>query len=467
MNNEMPPEMEKHHSTFDTAQEVMTEVPLGHDDSNDTKGFHLRWIRLHKIVKLEDQASGGLMGSASISTSFKVEKREHEKIILDQVSGSVAPGQVMAVMGPSGSGKTSLMNVLSGRASYQEGMISINGKVLGRSAMKKLMARVAYVKQADVFFEHLTVRDQLTYTALLRLPSSMSTEEKHGEVDTLISRLRLTRVADSPIMMISGGEKKRVNIGTELLTNPGLLLLDEPTSGLDSTSAVSLLKLLQELAVDQQKTVLTSIHQPSSAMFQCFDKLYMLSEGHVVYFGSPKDSLKYLEDQSLPCPPGYNAADHWMDLLVTDSAVLEEQEEEARANGEEPPTGELRRRRGDQAQKMASPRLHLQAVWDNAAVAEQLEAELIEGDDEASVDQTVDLGKKYPTGWWAQYRILMHRALKNSRSAIFTWLNLTKSLVIGVCVGLLWFQVPYTESTVYDISSYYFFTMTFCTFHVV
>merc|ERR1711920_916254 len=128
--------------------------------------------------------------------------------------------------------------------------------------------------------------------------------------------LRLEKVADSEIRLLSGGEKKRTNIGTELLTEPCCLLLDEPTSGLDSTSAVSLMKLLQSLARSQQKTVITSIHQPSSALFFAFDQLMLLAEGNAVYFGTPKNSLEYLRSQNMACPDGYNAADHWMDLLV-------------------------------------------------------------------------------------------------------------------------------------------------------
>jgi len=391
------------------------------------------------------------------------------------------------------------MNVLSGRASYQEGTISINGQILSSSGMKRLMSKVAYVKQADVFFDHLTVRDQLTYTALLRFPADRTTAEKHAEVEKLLRLLRLSKVANSPIRMVSGGEKKRVNIGTELLTNPLVILLDEPTSGLDSTSAVSLLKLLKTLARQQRKTILTSIHQPSSSMFMSFDKLLMLSEGHVVYFGTPSDSLQYLSDRvKLPCPPGYNAADHWMDLLVTDAAVEEERlqaiEMEAANNNEDgdaenandddndpsaAPAGELRRRRGDQAKRKASSRFHLQAVWDNEAVAEEMDRALLTGQDDAASSvksgddnnnsKPIAFGNnkkesKYPTSWMAQYGILTHRALKNSRSAIFTLLNLTKSLAIGIVAGVLWFQRTYTEQNVVDIQSYYFFTMTFWVF---
>ena len=115
--------------------------------------------------------------------------------------------------------------------------------------------------------------------------------------------------------MLSGGEKTRVNIGSELLTDPAIILLDEPTSGLDSTSAVALMKVLYKLAREEGKTIITSIHQPSSAVFFAFDRLMLLADGNVVYFGTPHGSLDHVKELGLECPTGYNAADHHMDLL--------------------------------------------------------------------------------------------------------------------------------------------------------
>ena len=340
-------------------------------------------------------------------------------------------------------------------------------------------------------FEHLTIRDQLGYTAFLRLPQSWSTQDKLQEVERVIKMLRLSKVADSPIRLLSGGEKKRVNIGTELLTDPACLLLDEPTSGLDSTSAVALVTLLQQLARSQHKTVITSIHQPSSALFRSFDQLMLLAEGHVVYFGTPQASLEYLRNQKLACPDGYNAADHWMDLLVSDSAIEEEREillqndestldmdvtDRTTGSIEEKSSawvglaskrksaGRMRRDR-IRASNLTS-RQQLIDAWDGEAVAEQIESAVQELNSSAEGHTTEAQGKfrKYNTSWVAQYRVLTHRALKNSRSAIFTPLNLTKSAALGVVVGLLWFRTPYTERTVFDRSSYFFFTMTYWVF---
>ena len=123
-------------------------------------------------------------------------------------------------------GKTSILDVLSGRSSYDSGVITLDGEIVTDRIMKKMKKRVAYVKQSDLFFGHLTVRDQLTYTAFLRLPSSWPKAKKVGEVDRIIKQLRLQKCAETPIFMISGGEKKRVNIGSELLTDPAIILLE-------------------------------------------------------------------------------------------------------------------------------------------------------------------------------------------------------------------------------------------------
>ena len=205
------------------------------------------------------------------------------------------------------------------------------------------------------------------------------------------------------------------------------LYLSEPTSGLDSTSAVALIRLLQTLAVEQGKTVITTIHQPSSALFRSFDRLLLLSEGSVVYFGTPVASLDYLETQKLSCPPGYNAADHWMDLLV-----LQEDDEGA-----------------------TKKRLQLEEAWEP-------EPNPIDVDENSSAEDLWEQSGrtgKYQSSWCVQYTTLTHRALKNSRSAIFTPLNLIKSIALGLVAGLLWFQREYSETNLNDIQSYYFFTM--------
>jgi len=186
--------------------------------------------------------------------------------------------------------------------------------------------------------------------------------------------------------------------------------------------------------------VITTIHQPSSAVFRSFDQLILLSEGMVVYFGTPVASLQYLRDMNLACPDGYNGSDYWMDLLViTEDEQGQDQEEGTRK----------------------LPRIQLQEAWDGDAVAAENDKALTQAADAESIGKD---GSKYSTDWMTQYFVLTHRALKNSRSAIFTSLNLLKSVAIGAVAGMAWFQLDYTERHVDDIRGYYFFTMTFWVF---
>ena len=245
--------------------------------------------------------------------------------------------------------------------------------------------------------------------------------------------------------------------------------------------------MLQSLARIQQKTVLMSIHQPSSAMFMSFDSLLMLAAGNVVYFGSPKRSISYLKERGMACPEGYNAADHWMDLLVSDSSLEEEDELAASSHyfrvaaapqpAEENGDHGLRNRktsahfrREKRREKRQCTREQLVDAWDSKAFAEEVEMAIQEDSKIANSQNNRNGGwtsvdsKKYNTSWLVQYRVLVHRAMKNSRTAIFTPLNVIKSTVLGVVAGLLWFQMDYTEKTVHDRTSYVFFTMTFWVF---
>jgi len=398
-------------------------------------GCRLRWVRLRRTVEITESNAGLLRSSIAKPTPADVAAVRGggagvtTRVILNNISGEAAPGEVLAMMGPSGSGKTSLLDSLSGRSRLDAGSLFINDAPADEHTLKRLRRKMAYVKQTDIFFTHLTVLDQLTYTALLRLPGSMATADKHVEVQRILSLLRLHSCANTMIMSVSGGERKRTNIGTELLTNPFIILLDEPTSGLDSTSAMALTRTLRDLA-ETGKTIITSIHQPSSGVFANFDRVMFLSGGNAVYHGTPGNSLKYLEDRGMPCPVGYNAADHWMDLLVAD----ELDGDESKAN-------------------------ILIAAWDGERIADALLNSVKHGDgwDATPVE-------KWSITWFAQFRVLFHRSLKNSRSSIFTTLNLIKSVLIGALVGCIWFQLEYTERAVTDRSSYYFFTMTYWVF---
>ena len=454
-----------------SSQPSQTALSFGDDDSipidsvkddgdRSSSGLLLRWSRLRKTVLVQKTYDSRISFGAPIiapGAANGAQRGNTKKVILSDVSGFARPGEVLAMMGPSGSGKTSLLNCLSGRSPYESGVLSINGKPLDQQNMKRLMAKIAYVKQTDIFFEHLTVYDQLFYTASLRLPQTWSKEKKLAEVDRIIELLRLSKVADSEIRMLSGGEKKRVNIGTELLTDPEIVLLDEPTSGLDSTTSVELVKMLQQLAQKSQKTVIMSIHQPSSALFQSFDRVLYLAGGSAVYFGKPKNSLVYLKEHGMSCPDGYNAADHWMDLLVKDASIQSPilTDTEDITDNEDGLSSYTYAR-----STSMSTRQRLIRDWDNEAIAKELDASVNEEGDKSTTSKNKEYSK-YNTSWGFQYKILVNRSLKNSRSAIFTPINIIKSVLIGFVAGVLYFQMDYTESSIQDRASYFFFTMTY------
>ncbi|KAG2431027.1 hypothetical protein HYH02_013459 [Chlamydomonas schloesseri] len=245
-----------------------------------------------------------------------------ERQVLFNISGEVTPGEVLALMGPSGGGKTSLLTLLGGRSTARlGGTISFNGAKMTKATKRKM----GYVSQDDLLYAELTVYETLYFAALLRLPRSWSRADKLSRVEMVVEGLGLDRCRDTIIgshMMrgVSGGERKRVSIGHELLINPSMLLLDEPTSGLDSTTALRLMHTLRTLA-SGGRTIITSIHQPSSRLYRQMDKLMLLSEGRCMYYGDAQGVATWFKLLGQPCPFGTNIADHILDLANGDVLV--------------------------------------------------------------------------------------------------------------------------------------------------
>ncbi|KAI9501389.1 P-loop containing nucleoside triphosphate hydrolase protein [Coemansia spiralis] len=247
--------------------------------------------------------------------------------ILHDLSGSIYPGELVAIMGSSGAGKTTLLNTLSGRLQGGRlyGDIKFNGAKRVPHDFKRMLA---YVEQDDLLHGALTVEETLMASARLRLPNSKYTDaDKRERVETVMRQLRLSHIADTPIggqgiRGVSGGERKRVSIGMELVTDPSILVLDEPSSGLDSSSAEMVVALTKEMAHARNLCTLMTIHQPSAEMVAQFDKLILLAQGKMVYMGPADQALRYFEQLGYPSTNS-NPANFFIDLMTIDFSESE------------------------------------------------------------------------------------------------------------------------------------------------
>ncbi|CAN1750997.1 ABC transporter G family member 15 [Linum perenne] len=240
--------------------------------------------------------------------------------LLYRLNGYAEPGRIKAVMGPSGSGKTTLLDALAGRL---PGNVVMTGNILLNGKKKRLnYGGVGYVRQENTLLGTLTVRETIKYSACLRLPSILTKEEIDEIVEGTLMEMGLQDCADRFIgnwhlRGISGGEKKRLSIALEILTKPQLLFLDEPTTGLDSASAFFVIQTLRNIAVDG-RTVISSIHQPSSEVFALFDELHLLSGGETVYSGEARMATEFFAQAGFPCPIRRNPSDHFLRSINSD-----------------------------------------------------------------------------------------------------------------------------------------------------
>ncbi|GER49900.1 ABC transporter family protein [Striga asiatica] len=357
---------------------------------------------------------------------------ESTKTIIDGVSGLVGPGELLALLGPSGSGKTTLLTTLGGRrlTGSLSGQVAYNGLPFAG----RVRRRTGFVAQDDVLYPNLTVFETLLFTALLRLPESLTRAEKARQVDEVVSALGLSACANGLVggpffRGISGGERKRVSIGQEMLVNPSLLLLDEPTSGLDSTGAYLIVGTLKELARAGGRTVITTIHQPSSRVYYMFDKVIVLSMGRPVYYGPGPNAMGYFESVGLSTPVSVNPADFMLDL----ANGLRPDSQHAPDDGD-----------GSEKEPTTSLRDFLVSCYETN-IAERLKVELRgsgSGADFDTNDDGASLPEKWCTSWWHQFKILLVRGLRERRFEAVNKLRVFQVLSVAILGGLLWWRTP-------------------------
>lgn len=277
--------------------------------------------------------------SYAISTHQKHHRRRHFKlfsrdeeeklaggvrVVLKDVSCHAKPWEILAIVGPSGAGKSSLLEILAGKIQPQSGLIRLNQKPVDKARFQKLSG---YVTQRDTLFPLLTVEETLTFTAKLRL--RLPVPELGSRVTQLIEELGLSHVAGARvgdtdrIRGISGGERRRVSIGVEVIHDPKVVILDEPTSGLDSTSALQIIDMLKLMAERRGRTIILSIHQPGFRIMKLFNSILLLANGSSLHHGTVEQLSTRLRLLGLHPPLHVNVLEFAIDSI---EAIIQEEE---------------------------------------------------------------------------------------------------------------------------------------------
>lgn len=259
------------------------------------------------------------LGSAAVEEPVAGESLfSRTKVLLNDISGEARDGEILAVLGASGSGKSTLVDALANRIAKGslKGSVTLNGEPLESRLLKVISA---YVMQDDLLFPMLTVEETLMFAAEFRLPRTLSKSKKRMRVQALIDQLGLrnaakTVIGDEGHRGVSGGERRRVSIGIDIIHDPIILFLDEPTSGLDSTSAYMVVKVLQRIAQSGSIVVMT-VHQPSYRILGLLDRLLFLSRGQTVYSGSPTSLPLFFSEFGHPIPENENRTEFALDLI--------------------------------------------------------------------------------------------------------------------------------------------------------
>eukprot|EP00930_Biecheleria_cincta_P084885 TRINITY_DN7430_c0_g1_i1.p1 TRINITY_DN7430_c0_g1~~TRINITY_DN7430_c0_g1_i1.p1 ORF type:complete len:649 (-),score=123.79 TRINITY_DN7430_c0_g1_i1:129-2075(-) len=256
-------------------------------------------------------------------------KRKVDKVILEDCSGHISAGSLVALMGPSGCGKSTLLDILARKKkSAHEGNVLLNGQKLD-SMYRRI---VSYVSQKDIMPTHWTVREAIAFNAGLKnpKPAGVSCDEFNRFIDDIIEDVGLSHVAHSKIgggsiRGISGGQKRRVTLARGIAANPSLMFCDEPTSGLSSTDAELCVKTMLGLTRQWNTTIIVVIHQPRLEVARLFNHLILLTSrpGRMVYNGPMDGIAAYLETASFPVPTNVNPTDHFLDLVTPGAPTAE------------------------------------------------------------------------------------------------------------------------------------------------
>ncbi|RIA93968.1 ABC transporter [Glomus cerebriforme] len=370
-------------------------------------------------------------------------KTKKQKRIVQNVNGIVNPGEVLAIMGPSGAGKSTFLDLLAGRKDPKNvsGTVFLNGKP---GDVKYVST---YVMQDDALMGVLTVRENIQFAADLCFPTTYTQLEKYARIQNIIQEFGLERVADNKIGTvfvrgISGGEKRRCAIASQVLTLPKVIFLDEPTTGLDSAAAYNVMNAIVNMAKRYELTVVASIHQPSTETYALFDKLLLLGHGKTLYFGEREKAINYFEQLGYACPPYNNPADHFLKLVNSDFMKdISEAEQHIT--------------KFSIAYSKSTYITNINRQIDETIRLANNYGEII----------SKKTAKRYARNFFMQTIILMKRSFKNAtRNILMFWIRVAMYMCLALLMGSTWWKVGYDQKNIQDRFSAHFFSVAFLAF---
>ncbi|XP_031842656.1 brown isoform X2 [Nomia melanderi] len=267
------------------------------------KDFCLTWKNISYTVR--KTSNGG------IRAIFGLQPTEYVSL-LQGVNGIVHSGMLMAILGPSGAGKTTLLATISRRVKGSAtGEILLNGKPIDTGQMIRISG---FVPQMDLAIESLTVLEHMEFMACMKMDRRIRFNVRKQRITAVLAELGLVKCVDSRLSALSTGERRRVALAVQLLTEPNILFCDEPTTGLDSYGALTVVRTLREVAA-RGKIVVCSVHQPASGLLDIFHEVLLLSGGRVAFQGSSVDATQFFDSLNLRCPPTFNSAEFYVSQL--------------------------------------------------------------------------------------------------------------------------------------------------------
>ncbi len=364
---------------------------------------------------------------------------DSEKYILNDVSGYVDPGSLLFIMGPSGSGKTTILDCLADRLSLPvKGSQMLDGKIKTPLALKSV---AKYVQQTDDLIGALSVKETFDTAAGFYIGDS---EKRGPAVEKVINLLGLeahkdTKVGNSFVRGLSGGQVRRVSIGCELVASPKLLFLDEPTSGLDSATSYNVMKELKAIAQKTGTAMIITIHQPSELVFEMADRLLLISEGNTCYFGDSHQAATYFTKLGFKKSPRVSEIEWILDLVNKDFGNPEN------------------------VQKCIDS-------WKGSENRKTLDSDLKtrkhggDEDDSNTTEQSVNK-MQYAVSFFQQTKILLRRGVLNTiRNPAVLWLRFAMYLMLSIMIGAVWTRLGNSSARIQDINNALFYICAFMVF---